>query len=273
MKRFIGVLFNLILSVVILTLITTISFIWITPPRTSYMLQDGEPVAYQFVSLDHVSRYMVAATIAHEDQQLGTRPGAFDIEDFKARADAYLAGKPDPSGSTIPQQLVKNMFLTPDQNAVRKGMEAGIASAFTLILSDQRILELYLNYAQFGARIYGVCAATWYYFNTPPWAMTEHQAGQLMGVLPLPDMVGRDPQGGIYLGKGAHPKVKDYVNGAANVWLPRQLAGMGGWKATVATVGITDEAAHHAHSRDSKDACSTMPEVVKTRLVYEGYMK
>jgi monofunctional biosynthetic peptidoglycan transglycosylase len=273
MKRFIGFLLKLSFSLVVLSFVITLLFTWITPPRTSYMLQDGEPVAYQFVSLDHVSRYMVAATIAHEDQQLGTRQGAFDVADFQARAKAYLEGKPDPSGSTIPQQLVKNIFLWPDQSALRKGLEAGLASEFSLILSKQRILELYLNYAQFGPRLYGVCAASWYYFNTPPWAMTEQMAGQLMGVLPLPNMVGRDPNGGVYLGKGAHPLVWDYVNGSANVWVPRQIDGLGGWKATVATVGITDTAADHEARRDGKDSCSTMPQVVRTRLVYEGYMK
>jgi monofunctional biosynthetic peptidoglycan transglycosylase len=273
MKRFIGFLFKLTLSLVVLSLIATFSFIWWTPPRTSYMLQDGEPVAYQYVSIDHISRLILAATIAHEDQELGTRPGGFDVEDFQARAKAYVAGKPDPSGSTIPQQLVKNIFLWPDQNAVRKGLEAVLATEFSFILTDKRILELYLNYAQFGPKLYGICAATWYYFNTPPWAMTEHMAGQLMGVLPLPSLVRRDPAGGIYLGKGAHPLAWDYVNGSANVWVPRQIKGLGGWKATVATVGITDEASHHAARRDSNDACSTMPQSVRDRLVGEVYAK
>ncbi|MDP9694482.1 UNVERIFIED_ORG: membrane peptidoglycan carboxypeptidase [Arthrobacter globiformis] len=135
MKAFIGALFKLILSVVILTFLAAISFIWITPPRTSYMLQDGEPVVYQYVSIDHVSRYMIAATIAHEDQQLGTRPGAFDVEDFQARAKAYLEGKADPSGSTIPQQLAKNIYLWPEQSALRKALEAGLASQLSLVLT------------------------------------------------------------------------------------------------------------------------------------------
>ncbi|MFF1251573.1 transglycosylase domain-containing protein [Pseudarthrobacter sp. NPDC058329] len=142
--------------------LVAVAFIWITPSRTSYMLQEGEPVVYQFVSLDHISRYMVAATIAHEDQQLGSRAGGFDIEDFKARAEAYLANEEDPSGSTIPQQLVKNIYLTPDENIVRKGIEAGLAMQFAYTLSDQRVLELYLNYAQFGPKLFGICAATWY---------------------------------------------------------------------------------------------------------------
>lgn len=112
--------FLLVLVLVILQLVA-FSFKVVTPPRTSYMLQDGEPIAYQYVSLNHISRYMIASMIAHEDQQLGPRVGAFDIESFKARAEAYMAGEPDPGGSTIPQQLAKNIYLWPQESAIRKG--------------------------------------------------------------------------------------------------------------------------------------------------------
>jgi len=234
------------------------------------MLQSGEPVIYQYVSIDHISRYILAATIAHEDQQLGTRPGAFDIEAFNARAKAYIEGKPDPSGSTIPQQLVKNIFLTSDKNAVRKALEAGIAMEFSFILSEKRILELYLNYAQFGPKLYGICAATWYYYGVAPWNVTEYMAAQLMGVLPKPEPVRRAPGGGIYLGQGVDPEVWQYVNGAANVHVPRQIEGMGGWKAAVATVGIHDMAVDHAVDRGKQDACSTMPDAVRERIQKEG---
>ncbi|WP_427007177.1 transglycosylase domain-containing protein [Pseudarthrobacter sp. H2] len=264
--RFIGGCFKLLFVLVILSLVATVSFIWWTPPRTSYMLQGGEPVAYQFVSIDHISRFALAATIAHEDQQLGTRPGAFDMEDFQARAKANLEGKPDPSGSTIPQQLVKNIFLWPDQSALRKGLEAGLASEFSFILTDKRVLELYLNYAQFGPHVYGICAATWYYYNTPPSRMTEYQAAQLMGVLPLPNRVRRPAEGGISLDKRTDSLVWEYVNGAANVWVPRQIEGMGGWQQAVATVGIYDLASDHVTTAYKADGCSTMPQSVRDRL-------
>jgi monofunctional biosynthetic peptidoglycan transglycosylase len=234
------------------------------------MYRDGEPIIYQYVSLDHVSRYMIAATIAHEDQELGTRAGAFHPEHLWARATAHLEGKPDPSGSTIPQQLAKNIFLYPDQNGFRKAVEAGLATELSYTLSDQRIMELYLNYAEFGPKLYGVCAASWYYFNTPPWHMTEYQAAQLMGVLPKPKAVERAKEGGIYLGPTANIEAWEYVNGAANVWVPRQIEGMGGWQAAVATIGITDTAADHADKRSNQDACSTMPQAVADRLRLES---
>jgi monofunctional biosynthetic peptidoglycan transglycosylase len=120
------------LFLVVLQLVAA-SYTWITPPRTSYMLQAGEPAVYQYVSLDHISRYMVAAT--------GARAGGFDIEDFKARAEAHLAGGEDPSGSTIPQQLVKNIYLWEDENVLRKGIEAGLAMQYAFAFTASGIVE------------------------------------------------------------------------------------------------------------------------------------
>ncbi|MFJ3957937.1 transglycosylase domain-containing protein [Arthrobacter sp. NPDC090010] len=252
--------------VLVVQFLSVVSFNWFTPPRTSFMLQSGEPIVYQYVSIDHISRFTLAATIAHEDEQLGTRVGAFTWDELTQRAEAWSKGEKDPSGSTIPQQLVKNIYLWPNQDPVRKGLEAGLSTELSLTVPAKRVLELYLNYAQFAPKLYGICAASWYYFDTPPWAMTEHQAGQLMGVLPLPERVKRAPEGGIYLGEGVDPLAWDLINGAANVWVPRQIEGMGGWQATVATVGITDTAGDHAAERDSGDSCSTMPAAVTKRI-------
>lgn len=259
-----------ILTLLALSQIVTVTFRWVTPPRSSYMLQDGEPVVYEYVSLDHVSRYVVAATISHEDQVLGPRLGAFDVSAFKDRAVAHVSDADDPSGSTIPQQLVKNIFLWPGQNALRKGIEAVLATQFSLTLSDQRVMELYLNYAQFGPQIYGICAATWYYFDTPPWSVTEHQAGQLMGVLPLPSLVTRAPGGGFDLSANANPKAVDLINGASNVHVPAQIESLGGWEAAVATIGIDDKASDHAPV-GAPDSCDVMPKSVAERLERDGF--
>lgn len=236
---------------------------------TSYMMQNKEqPVIYHYVSLDHISRYMLAATIAHEDQQLGTRFGAFDVKKFFGRIEAYSKDEKDPYGSTIPQQLTKNIFLWSGQSAGRKGLEAVLATEFAVSMPKKRLLELYLNYAQFGPQIYGVCAATWYYFNTPPSRMTPNEAAQLMGVLPAPERVQRAPNGGLLMDKTADRLAVRLINGAAKNWVPKQIAGMGGWKKAVATVGITDTAADHAE--DTKDNCSTMPEDVFALLVSQS---
>jgi monofunctional biosynthetic peptidoglycan transglycosylase len=246
----------LLLQLVLAGLI--VSLRWWSPPRTAFMVESGGPVTYQHVSLDHVSRFLLAAVIAHEDQQLGTRTGAFTPGEFAKRAEAYLSGSTDPSGSTIPQQLAKNVFLWPHQDPLRKGVEAVLSSEMALAISDQRMLELYVNYAQFGPGLYGICAATWFYFGEPPWDMTQYQAAQLMGVLPDPDRVRRAAGGGLDIGPTADPSAVELINGAANNHVPRELAGMGGWERAVATVGIHDTAADHAADRGA-DSCSTMP--------------
>lgn len=239
-----------------------VSLCWWTPDTTAFMLENSGGTVHQNVSIDHMSRYLLAATIAHEDSQLGTRAGAFDASALLDRARAYLDGQSDPSGSTIPQQLAKNLFLWPSQTAIRKAMEAVLSTEMMVVLPAQRVLELYLNVAQFGPRLYGVCAATWYYFGTAPWDITQYQAAELMGVLPAPNLVSRASNGGIDVGPGVDPAGVDLVNGAANVHVPRELKAMGGWQAAVATVGITDTASDHAAHRGDDDACSRMPSAV-----------
>lgn len=272
LRRFLARVLKLALAMAVLTELAAVPFIWVTPPHTAFMLETGGPIAYQYVSLNHISRYVIASAVAHEDQQLGTRVGGFSVDEFRDRAAAYLLGKDDPSGSTVPQRLVKNIFLWPEPNALRKGLEAGLATEFSLTLSHQRIMELYLNFAQFGPTLYGICAASWYYFDEPPWSMSEYQAAQLMGVLPPPTLLTRAPDGGIYLGPGVHPKAWDYVNGAANVWVPKLIEGLGGWKAAVATMGIGDTASDHAAERGSAnpDGCGSSPESVLALLRQPG---
>ncbi|HEV7213180.1 MAG TPA: transglycosylase domain-containing protein [Blastococcus sp.] len=259
----------LILQVVLAVFLGSLR--WWTPSTTAFMLQDGSSVTYQYVSLDHVSRYLLAAVIAHEDERLGTRAGAFTLGDFTARITAYLHGKPDPSGSTIPQQLAKNVFLWSHQDPVRKGVEAVLSSEMSLALSHQRELELYVNYAQFGPHLYGICAASWYYFGAAPDELTQYQADQLMGVLPDPDLVTRAPGGGLDVGPSANPLAVNLIDGAANVHVPRELAGMGGWRAAIATVGLHDTASDHASSRANPDACSSAPAAVTARLGSSGH--
>ncbi|AGB27098.1 Transglycosylase (plasmid) [Mycobacterium sp. JS623] len=254
--------------VVVTSALLSVAFRWVTPPMTAFMLADRGSPQYQFVSNDHISRRFLAAVLVHEDINLGPRTGPFDLAAFIGRARAHLGGQEDPGGSTIPQQLVKNIFLWRGGGAFRKAIEAALATEFAFSISDARLLELYVNYAQFGAGLYGVCAASWYYFDQPPSMLDDDQSAQLVGLLPLPDLVQRQIGGGIYLGPDANPKAVDLINGSKNVWLPTELANNGGWQAVVRTVGITDTAADHAGDVDD-DSCSSMPEDVSQRLQQE----
>lgn len=255
-------------ALLVTTMLIALLFRWVTPPTTAFMQAENSTPQYQFVSDDHVSRRFLAAVLVHEDINLGPRVGPFDLKAFLDRARAHLDGQDDPGGSTIAQQLVKNIFLWRGGGSFRKAIEAGLAAEFTLAVSDERLLELYVNYAQFGVGIYGICAASWYYFDQPPAMLDDEQSAQLVGLLPLPDLVQRQVGGGIYLGPDADPHAVDLINGSTNFWLPTELANNGGWQAVVATVGITDTAADHAGDLD-EDSCSTMPDAIQQRLARE----
>ncbi|UVT27724.1 transglycosylase domain-containing protein (plasmid) [Rhodococcus pyridinivorans] len=170
-KEFFRDVFAVMLVLLLIVAVCMTGLNWFTPPVTMFQLtdpSDSETVS-QTVSLDHVDRDFLAAVLLHEDAQLGHRTGPFDIGQFLERVRIHRSGGDDPSGSTIPQQIVKNLVFTRDQNAFRKGIEAVLSFPFNAVLSDRRQLELYVNLAQFAPDLYGVCSASWYYFNTPPW--------------------------------------------------------------------------------------------------------
>lgn len=227
---------------------------WHSPSESAFMKRDPQAI-HEWVSIDHISRYPIAAVIAHEDPELGKRTGAFDISTFFSTAESYVGGQSDiVGGSTIPQQLVKNLYLSSTRTAWRKGLEAIISMPFSLVVSEKRELEMYLNYAQFGEHIYGICAASWYYFDTPPSQMTPDEAYQLAAILPMPSLARRADRGGIYVAAPA-----DDAKFRRTVWqiIPADVDYLGGWKATVAQVGITDEASDHV--KNTSDACLTNP--------------
>ncbi len=85
-----------------------------------------------------------------------------------SRVKAYWAGMDDPYGSPIPEQLSKNLLLWPSQDPFRKTADAILAEQLVHAISKKRVLELYLNDAQFGPNVYGICDAAWYYFGEPP---------------------------------------------------------------------------------------------------------
>lgn len=89
--------------------------------------------------------------------------------------------------STISQQVAKNLFLWPEKSLVRKGLEAWLTLAVELTWPKRRILEVYLNIAQFSANTYGIGAASWRYFDRPAVALTGREATLLAAVLPNPE--------------------------------------------------------------------------------------
>ena len=236
--------------------VVLLSLRWIDPPTTAFMLANDQGAIQQSVPVEHVSRNFLAAVIAHEDQLLPYRGGAFTWNELFGRAEAHLRGEEDPSGSTIPQQVAKNLLLNQEMSAGRKAVEAGLSMELALVLDDRRMLELYVNYAQLGPRIYGVCSASWYYFDTPPSTLSVDQAVQLVGLLPSPGHVQRAPGGGLsfQVDDGLGWLSRSHVINAQNR-VPRHITEKGFQPVEDAGVeGLAED------QPDTDDDCSECPE-------------
>jgi monofunctional biosynthetic peptidoglycan transglycosylase len=234
-----------------------------TPPTSRFMLASGPGVVQQHVSIDDVSRNVIAAVIYHEDQDFPTRVQAFDWGEFADRVDRHLRGLPDESGSTIHQQVAKNLFLSAEMSGTRKGTEALLAIELAALVDDVQVMQIYLDVAQFGPDLYGICAASWYYFDRPPHDVEQAQAIQLAGLLPSPGHVARAAGGGIERVADGDP-TSSYTIANAEAKLPRWFAQHGldpVWELGIEGYAEPDD--------DDPDACSTMPEEVADRIARE----
>src|SRR5207302_1616257 len=147
----------------------------VNPPTDAFITTDlvvdlahgRSTPAYQWVDGDAISRNLLVALVAHEDQQFLTRNGPFTIDQFIGRADDFVHGRRDPSGSTIEQQVAKNLFFWRHKDPIRKGLEAYTSWWLYHTASRKRVLELYANTIEFGPNIFGACAASWFFFDEP----------------------------------------------------------------------------------------------------------
>ncbi len=163
---------------------------FVPPPTTSFMLQAAIRngfYAYRWQPYPQISPDMALAAIAAEDQRFPTHRG-FDIEAINAALREAENGASLRGGSTITQQVAKNLFLWPGRSFVRKGVEAWLTLLIELMWSKQRILEMYLNIAQFSDRTFGVEAASQQFFQISAHDLTAEEAALLAAVLPGPKL-------------------------------------------------------------------------------------
>lgn len=155
-------------------------------PR-SLQLQMAHP-AWQWVPIDSVSQEALLVVLSREDQQFPGRSLPFSVGQALDRAKAWVTRdkKGDPFGSTIPQQVAKNLFTGGSRSAWRKAIEADYAFHLFARLSNRQILETYLNSIEFGPGIWGICAASWYYFDRPPSTLARLDMADLVGLMPAP---------------------------------------------------------------------------------------
>ena len=161
----------------------------VPPPGAPYVWAEGirlGGVERLWVPMDRIAPVMARAAVAAEDADF-CRHGGFDISALRAAA----RGGARVGGSTITQQTVKNAFLWQGRSWPRKAVEAALTPAVELLWPKRRILEVYLNLAEFGEGVFGVEAAARDRFGVPASRLTAEQAARLAAVLPSPKM--RDP--------------------------------------------------------------------------------
>jgi monofunctional biosynthetic peptidoglycan transglycosylase len=162
----------------------------IDPPGSMLMLSQslaGEPVRQTFVPLEAVSPHLIRATIASEDGQFCNHRG-IDLRELEAAIErAERTGEDTIRGaSTITMQVAKNLFLWPGKSYARKALEMGLAIAIELVWPKRRIIEVYLNVAEWGPGIFGAEAAARHHFGKPASRLSPREAALLAVALPNP---------------------------------------------------------------------------------------
>ena len=142
-------------------------------------------VRYRWVEWEDLSPYLALAVLAAEDQRF-LQHGGFDFNALQFAWKYNQGHRRVRGGSTITQQTAKNLFLYPERSYFRKAMEAYFTALLELSWSKRRILDIYLNIAQFGDGVFGAAAASERYFRKSPSELTPSEAALLAAVLPNP---------------------------------------------------------------------------------------
>jgi monofunctional biosynthetic peptidoglycan transglycosylase len=172
-----------------------LSLRWIDPPASAFMIRDRAvawlehdadyKLRYRWIDRSNISAQAKVAVIASEDQKFADHWG-FDMDSINDALEKHARGRRLRGASTISQQVAKNLFLWPGQSWVRKGLEAYFTMLLEACLPKNRILEIYLNIAEFGKGVYGVSAASQLYFAKSASQVNAPEAALLAAVLPNP---------------------------------------------------------------------------------------
>jgi monofunctional glycosyltransferase len=184
-----------LLAWVLLTATPVLLLRWLRPVTSAFMVEAhvaawqaherGYRTDFRWVSLEQISPNAAIAVIASEDQQFPFHAG-FDFNSIREAVRASEHGKRLRGASTISQQVAKNLFLWSGHSFLRKGLEAYFTVLIETLWPKERILEMYLNIAQFGDGIYGVQAAAQRFWHKPAAHLSTVEAASLAAVLPSP---------------------------------------------------------------------------------------
>ena len=199
-------MFKRVIGIALAVVAIFVAYEWITFPDVSQLKSDwpkttafmelrrrelraagkDDTLLYHPVAYSKISPYLRRAVLVAEDNEFYEHK-AVDVEALKAAIEKdWQRKKLTQGGSTITQQLAKNLYLNPSRNPIRKIEEYFIARSLENHLSKKRILELYLNVVEMGERVYGADAAAHFYFHAPASAISPSQAALLAGCLPNP---------------------------------------------------------------------------------------
>ena len=183
---------GILLALLLLVSLPAVALRWIAPPVSAFMLQyqsaNGTPYVYEWRDWNRLGSAAPLAVMAAEDQKFPQHHG-FDLASIRDAVAAHLHGDSLRGASTISQQVAKNLFLWPGRSLVRKLIEAWFTGVIELSWPKQRILEVYLNIAEFGPGVYGVPAASRIYFDKEAARLTDAEAALLAAVLPNPSQL------------------------------------------------------------------------------------
>jgi monofunctional biosynthetic peptidoglycan transglycosylase len=174
--------------------LTLVAARWVDPPTTAVhmqrRLQAGIRHApyhkrYEFVPLSQISPNFQHAVIAAEDARFYQHHG-FDWHAMEIAAEDDVEGGRIRGGSTLTQQLVKNLFFGTGRSILRKGAEFTLVPVAELVLGKRRILELYLNVVEWGPGVYGAESACHYWYRTSARSIGREESARLAAILPSP---------------------------------------------------------------------------------------
>jgi monofunctional biosynthetic peptidoglycan transglycosylase len=195
-----------LLLVIALAIVIIVTYEWITfpdvsdlaahAPKTTAFMEErkaelraagkDDHLEYRWTSYGNISPYLRRAVLVAEDSDFYEH-GGVDVQAMREAIERdWQRRRITHGGSTITQQLAKNLYLSPSRNPLRKIKEYFIARSLENHLSKKRILELYLNVVEMGERVYGAEAAARHYFGKPASALTPTEAAVLAGCLPNP---------------------------------------------------------------------------------------
>lgn len=179
---------RLLLVLLISHLVYLIALRWVNPPITITQLSqmiNQKKLKRDYIAYNEMGINSKLSVIASEDQLFPTHNG-FDFKEMEKAYQDIQKGKRFRGGSTISQQVAKNVFLWQGRSWVRKALEAYFTFMIEMIWGKERILEMYLNTSEMGIGVFGIEAASEYYFNKPAKDLTASEAARIAAALPNP---------------------------------------------------------------------------------------